>query len=109
LLGLGFGSRLPFLATLLCACNTKYLYICTDVLNRVLHILLAIPSIHKNGWTLTISAKLTKVGDKKVADSGSSIQPSGRPTGSDAGSDTLSARRVLVNVAEPRQPVEDLV
>jgi hypothetical protein len=74
-------------------------------LNRILHILLAIPSICKNSLTVTISAKLNKVAGKIAAHSGISAQPSGRPTGSDAG----SARGRTVEVGEPREPVEDLV
>lgn len=84
-------------------------YWLTDGLNRILHILLAIPSIHKNSLTVTISAKLNKVAEKIAAHSGISAQPSGRPTGSDAGSDAGSARGRTVEVGEPREPVEDLV
>jgi hypothetical protein len=87
----------------------NYLYISTDLWNRIMHIMLAIPSIQKNGWTLTISAKLTKVGQKTAADSSNPVQPSGRPTGSDTGSNAGSARGRTVEVDEHREPVEDLV
>jgi hypothetical protein len=81
----------------------------TDVLNRILHILLAIPSVHKNSLTVTISTKLSKVVEKIAAHSSISAEPSGRPTGSDAGSNAGSARGRTVEVGEPREPVEDLV
>lgn len=84
-------------------------YLLTDVLNRILHILLAIPSVHKNSLTVTISTKLSKVAEKIAAHSSISSQPLGRPTGSDAGSNAGSARGRAVEVGEPREPVEDLV
>jgi hypothetical protein len=81
----------------------------TDVLNRILHILLAIPSVHKNSLTVTISTKLNKAAEKIAEHSSISAQQSGRPTGSDAGSNAGSARGRTVEVGEPREPVEDLV
>jgi hypothetical protein len=81
----------------------------TDVLNRILHILLAIPSVHKNSLTVTISTKLNKAAEKIAEHSSISAQPSGRPTGSDAGSNAGSARGRTAEVGEPRELVEDLV
>jgi hypothetical protein len=74
-----------------------------------MHILLAIPALHKNNFTLTISAKLSRRGEKKTYDSRDSVRPSGRPTGSDAGSEAGLARERTVEPDEPRQPVQDLV
>jgi hypothetical protein len=87
----------------------EYFYDYADALHRVLHILLAIPAIHKNSFSLTISFKLNKVGEKVAADSGSLVQESGRPTGSDAASNAGSIRGRTVESDEPRQPVQDLV
>jgi len=80
----------------------------TDVENRIVHILLAVPAIHRNRFSLTISAKLNKLGEKRVEEPRISNHPSASNSGSDAGESAL-ARRAGVDAEEQRQPVEDLV
>ncbi|KAE9373451.1 hypothetical protein N431DRAFT_557547 [Stipitochalara longipes BDJ] len=75
----------------------------------IIHILLAIPVIHKNSFTLTISAKLNRSGEKRTEESRALNRPSARNSGSDAGSDGGLARRATADAEESRQPVEDLV
>ena len=79
----------------------------TNLLDRIMHVALAIPATHKNNLTLTISARLQAKLEQKAAPN--LVQPSGRTGGSDAGSDAGSARGRAVENEEPRQPVEDLV
>jgi len=70
--------------------------------------LLAVPVIHKNGFTLTISAKLNRLGEKRTDEPRTANHPSARNSGADARDSSL-ARRVAVDAEEPRQAVEDLV
>jgi hypothetical protein len=75
--------------------------------DRLSHILLAIPSIHKR--SLTITAKFIKLRGKTEQDTTTSVQPLARTGGSDIGSDAGSARRRATEGGESRQHVEDLV